>query len=62
MNLVGKIIKSGIKSDTLHIIIQTQDKKLVDCYKTPGKYDPRHVGMFVEVELEGNEIKKIKPV
>lgn len=57
----GKIIKSELKDGTLHLCIWT-GKELISCYKKPGRYDPRHVGMFVEVELDGQEIKKITPV
>lgn len=76
MKTMGKIIKSGCKiiqvdhkyevSDRLEIIILTRDRKLLDLFKQPGTFDPRHLGMAVDIEynqlLDGtNEIISIGP-
>lgn len=74
--MIGKIIKSGCKiiqlgnkyevTDRLEILVLDEDKKIHSFFKQPGTFDPRHLGMKVEIEynelLDGtNEIVSIAP-
>jgi len=74
--MIGKIVKSGLKiiqvenrydvTDRLEILIVGEDRKIYSFYKSPGIFDPRHLGMRVTIEynerLDGtNEIVSIAP-
>jgi len=74
--MIGRIIKSGLKiiqveskysvTDRLEILVIGEDRKIYSFFKSPGTFDPRHLGMSVSIEykelLDGtNEIVSIAP-
>ena len=74
--MIGRIIKSGLKiiqvenkyevTDRLEILVIDKDRKMHSFFKSPGIFDPRHLGMEVNIEykelLDGtNEIVSIAP-